>query len=52
MKLTKNDKRIIKEDIQTLEMLIKKYSSEKKFEKATECMKELEDMKQKLNGGE
>lgn len=48
MKLTKNDKRIIKEDIETLKFLISKYTKEKKFEKASNCMEELNKLKKEL----
>lgn len=49
MKLSKNDKRIIKEDIQDLNILIDKYLKEKKFEKASNCLAELRELENKLN---
>ena len=42
-------KEVLKEDIKDLEFLIKKYSKEKKFEKASECKVELERIKGELN---
>lgn len=44
----KDKKRILKEDIADLKVLIKQYSKECKFDKASNCMKELEELKQKL----
>ena len=48
MKLTKNDKRIIKEDIRDLKYLAEKYAKEGKFSKAADCEKEREELKKKL----
>lgn len=42
------DKKILKEDIKDLNMLIKKYLEEKKFEKASECLKELKEFEKKM----
>lgn len=52
MKLTKKDKQIIKEDIKDLNSLIDRYIKEKKFEKASECLKELRELEFKLKEGE
>lgn len=48
MKLSKDDKRIIKEDIRDLNILIDKYLKEKKFEKASNCLTELRELENKL----
>ena len=48
MKLTKKDKEIIKQDIIDLGNLIDKYCKEKKFAKASECLKEMERLQKKL----
>lgn len=48
MKLSKNDKRIIKEDIRDLNILIDKYLKEKKLEKASNCLIELRELENKL----
>ena len=45
------NKDILKEDIKDLEFLIKKYIKENKYDKATECKKELEQIKLKLKKG-
>ena len=42
------NKKILKEDIKDLEFLIKKYIKENKYDKASECKKELEEIKSKL----
>lgn len=44
------EKRIIQEDIRDLKLLISKYSKEKKFEKASECLKEMEKLQAELKG--
>lgn len=44
------DKRVLKEDIKDLEYLVKKYLKEKKYDKASECKKELEEIKERLRG--
>jgi hypothetical protein len=41
-------KKIIKQDIADLEYLINMYSNEKQFFKASECLKEKEELKNKL----
>ncbi|MGM9543572.1 MAG: hypothetical protein ACI3T9_01180 [Romboutsia timonensis] len=51
-KLTKNDKRILKEDIQDLKWLAEKYKAEGKLAKAADCEKEIDDIKKKLKGDE
>lgn len=50
-KLSKDEKRILKEDIQGLQYLIKMYSKESKFSKAADCQKELDEIKLKLKEG-
>ena len=42
------NKAVLKEDIKDLEFLIRKYIKENKYDKATECKKELEKIKAKL----
>ncbi len=42
------NKEILKEDIKDLQFLIRKYIKENKYDKATECKKELEQIKAKL----
>ena len=43
------NKKVLKEDIKDLEFLVKKYSKEKDFEKAHQCMDEIERIKKLLN---
>ena len=50
MKLTKEERAILKQDVADLDMLIKKYSKEKKFAKASECLKEMEKIQKRLKG--
>lgn len=50
MKLTKDEKRILQEDIRDLGLLVNKYLKEKKFEKASECLKEMEKLQVELKG--
>ena len=50
-KLSKDEKRILKEDIQGLQYLIKMYTKEGKFSKAADCQKELDEIKLKLKEG-
>jgi len=50
MKLTKKEKEIIRQDIIDLGYLIDKYSKENKFEKASECLKEMQELQKKLKG--
>ena len=42
------NKEILKEDIKDLQFLVRKYINEKKDDKASECMKEIERIKEKL----
>ena len=49
-KLSKDEKRILKEDIQGLQYLIKTYLKEGKIAKAADCQKELDEIKLKLKG--
>lgn len=46
--MNKKDRKIIKEDIKDLSMLIDRYLANKKFEKASECLKELRELENKL----
>lgn len=48
MKLTKKEKEIIKEDIKDLRFLVKKYTREGKENKASECLKELAQLEEKI----
>lgn len=50
MKLSENDKRIIREDIRDLKWLIEKYNNEGKHDKARACEIEMEQLKKKLKG--
>lgn len=50
-RLSKDERRILKEDIKDLEWLINHYKSEGKLGKAADCEKELEEIKKKLKGG-
>lgn len=51
-KLNKEEKRILKEDIQDLKWLAEKYKAEGKLAKSTDCEKEIDDIKKKLKGDE
>ena len=42
------NKQVLQEDIKDLEYLIKKYIKENKYDKASECKKELEEIKDKM----
>ena len=44
------NKEILKQDVVDLEFLIRKYIKENNYEKATECKKELERIKNQLKG--
>lgn len=44
------NKEILKEDIKDLEYLIKKYIKENKYDKASECQKEIERIKKEIRG--
>lgn len=50
-KLSKDEKRILKEDIQGLQYLIKTYLKEGNIAKAADCQKELDEIKLKLKEG-
>ena len=51
MKLTKREKDIIKQDIIDLGMLADMYAKQMKFEKASNCLKEMQELQLKLKGG-
>ena len=44
------NKEVLKEDIKDLQFLISKYIKEKKYDKASECKKEIERIKEELRG--
>lgn len=48
MKLSKKEREIMKQDVIDLGNLIELYIKEKKFEKASECLKEMEKIQKKL----
>ena len=48
MKLTKKEKEIMKQDIIDLGYLVEKYAKEKQFAKASECLKEMNELQRKL----
>ena len=50
MKLTQKQREIIKQDIMDLGYLIDKYSKEKQFEKASNCLEEMRQLQNKLKG--
>lgn len=49
--MTKKEKEIIKQDIIDLDYLANMYSSQKQFQKASECLKEKQELESKLKGG-
>lgn len=49
-KLSKDEKRILKEDIRDLKWLIEKYKSEGKLAKAADCESELNKLEKRLGG--
>ena len=51
-KLSKDEKRILKEDIQDLKWLAEKYKAEGKLPKSADCESEMEKLKRKLRGEE
>ena len=51
MKLTKKEKEIIKQDIIDLGNLVEMYSKQKHFEKASNCLKEMQELQLRLKGG-
>lgn len=48
MKLAKKQKEIMKQDIIDLGYLVEKYSKEKQFHKASECLTEMHKIQNKL----
>lgn len=50
-RLSKEERRILKDDVKDLEWLVNHYKSEGKLNKAADCEKELEEIKKKLKGG-
>lgn len=50
-RLTKEERRILKEDVEGLKWLVKHYREEGKLGKAADCEKEMEEIKAKLKGG-
>ena len=51
-KLSKDEKRILKEDIQDLKWLAEKYKAEGNLTKSANCESEMEKLKRKLRGEE
>lgn len=51
-KLSKDEKRILKEDIRDLKWLAEKYRTEGKYNKAADCESEMDRLKRKLKGEE
>lgn len=49
-KLSKDEKRILREDIKDLKWLAEKYKAEGKLTKSADCEKEMEELKNKLRG--
>lgn len=49
-KLSKEEKRILKDDIEGLKHLVDLYTKEGKLAKAATCEKEMEEIKAKLKG--
>ena len=50
MKLTKEQKEIIKQDIIDLKYLSKMYEKQGKYDKASGCLEEMNQLMQKLGG--
>lgn len=50
-RLTKEERRILKEDVEGLKWLSEHYRKEGKLGKAADCEKEMEEIKDKLKGG-
>ena len=50
-RLSKEERRILKEDVEGLKWLAKHYRKEGKLGKAVDCEKEMEEIKAKLKGG-
>lgn len=51
-RLTKEERRILKEDVEGLKWLSEHYRKEGKLGKAADCEKEMEEIKTKLKGVE
>ena len=51
-RLTKEERRILKEDVESLKWLSEHYRKEGKLGKAADCEKEMEEIKAKLKGVE
>ena len=51
-KLSKDEKRILKEDIQDLKWLAEKYKAEGNLTKSADCESEIKELKKKLRGVE
>ena len=49
--MTKKEKEVIRQDIIDLGMLVEMYSKQKQFEKASNCLKEMQELQLKLKGG-
>ncbi|MBR5227542.1 MAG: hypothetical protein IKV94_02785 [Clostridia bacterium] len=49
--MTKKEREIIKQDIIDLGYLEEMYSKQKQFQKASECLKERQQLESKLKGG-
>lgn len=49
-KLSKDEKRILKEDIRDLKWLVEKYRAEGKHTKAADCESELNKLEKRLRG--
>lgn len=50
--LSKDEKRILKEDIEDLKWLVEKYKRQGKLSKAADCESEIARLKNKLRGEE
>jgi len=49
--MKRKEKEIIKQDIIDLGYLVDMYSKNKQFEKASNCLKEMQELQLKLKGG-
>lgn len=47
--MKKKERQIIQQDIIDLGMLVEMYSKQKQFEKASNCLKEMQELQSKLN---
>ena len=52
MKLSEEQKRILRQDVTDLGYLIDKYTKEGQFQKASECLTEMREIQEKLKKGE